>query len=183
MEITKQLLKDLWYIKSATAFVKILWNGDYTKHLKFVDMDAFSASAKDRMENPGKAYFKPKKPSKEDKTPIEKSVKKEIKKIEPVKKEVKEVKKIEPVKKEMKKIQEVKLIEKIEAPTIQAPKKAPAKIEKPVVKPTVKTTVKPIKAEKPVAKKPAAKPAAKPVAKKPATKKPAVKKPVTKKTK
>ena len=53
-------------------------------------MDAFSASTKDRMENPGKAYSKPKK------TSIEKPVKKKVKKVEPMQKEIK---KVEPTKK------------------------------------------------------------------------------------
>lgn len=56
MEITKQLLKDLGYIKSATAFVKLLSHGDYAKHLTFKDIDAFSAGAKIKMEKPGTVH-------------------------------------------------------------------------------------------------------------------------------
>ena len=56
MEINKQILKDLGYIKSVKAFVKILSHGDYSKHLTFVDMDAFSASAKIKMEKPGTVH-------------------------------------------------------------------------------------------------------------------------------
>lgn len=52
MEINKQVLKDLGYIKSIKAFVKLLWHGDYAKHLTFTDIDAFSASAKVKMEKP-----------------------------------------------------------------------------------------------------------------------------------
>jgi len=52
MEITKQLLKDLGYIKSTKAFVKLLSHGDYAKHLTFKDIDAFSVGAKTKMENP-----------------------------------------------------------------------------------------------------------------------------------
>jgi len=56
MEITKQLLKDLGYIKSAKAFVKLLSNGNYAKHLTFKDIDTFSAGAKIKMEKPGTVH-------------------------------------------------------------------------------------------------------------------------------
>ncbi len=56
MEITKQLLKNLWYIKSTNISVKILSHGDYAKHLTFVDIDAFSAGAKAKMEKPGTTH-------------------------------------------------------------------------------------------------------------------------------
>jgi large subunit ribosomal protein L15 len=56
MEINKQVLKDLGYIKSITAFVKLLWHGDYAKKLTFKDIDAFSASAKVKMDKPGTVH-------------------------------------------------------------------------------------------------------------------------------
>lgn len=56
MEITKQVLKDLGYIKSAKAFVKLLSHGEYAKHLTFTDIDSFSAAAKIKMENPGTVH-------------------------------------------------------------------------------------------------------------------------------
>ncbi len=72
MEITKKVLKDLGYIKKETAFVKLLSHGDYAKHLTFKDIDAFSAWAKAKMENPGTVHSASKKvPAK-----LEKSVKK-----------------------------------------------------------------------------------------------------------
>ena len=92
MEITKQLLKDLGYIKSTKAFVKILSNGDYAKHLTFVDVDAFSASAKQKMENPGTvhsvAHKAPAKVKKLGKKPAKKSGQKISKKDGLVKKVV-----------------------------------------------------------------------------------------------
>jgi len=56
MEITKEILKQLGYIKSIKAIVKVLWHGNYAKHLTFKDIDAFSASAKTKMENPGTVH-------------------------------------------------------------------------------------------------------------------------------
>ncbi len=94
MEITKALLKDLWYIKTVTDFVKILGNGDYAKHLTFKDIDAFSTSAKSKIENPGTVHSVAKKaPKKEEKSlkkskqsVVKKSVEKKVeKKLEPVK--------------------------------------------------------------------------------------------------
>lgn len=130
MEITKELLKDFGYIKSASDFVKILGHGDYAKHLTFKDIDAFSASAKEKMEKPGTVHAVPKKaPAK---------IAKPVKKTSPVEK--KPVKKSAPV----------KLIEE----KTEEPKKAVVE-KKPVAK---KPTAKKEPAEKkPAAKKPAAK--------------------------
>lgn len=151
MEITKQLLKDLGYIKSATAFVKLLWHGDYAKHLTFKDIDTFSASAKIKMDKPGTKHSAPNKaPAKVVKDPKSKVWKLKIKSGG--------------TKKEVKKI--VKPIEK--TPTIQAeaPKKSAPKSEKlieakvekkvPAAKKSAvnKSTEK---ADKPVVKKPAIK--------------------------
>lgn len=88
MEITKQLLKDLWYIKSTTAIVKILWHGDYAKHLTFKDIDSFSASAKEKIEKPGTVHAVSKKASTKIANPVKKmstTEKKPIKKSAPVK--------------------------------------------------------------------------------------------------
>jgi len=136
MEITKQLLKDLWYIKSAKAFVKLLSNGDYAKHLTFKDIDAFSAGAKIKMEKPGtvhslsrKAPVKVVKDKKSKvwklkvKTAVEKkAAKKEVKKIV-------EVKKVVEVKEEVKKIAKVEKVAKPAAkkPAVKPAAKKPAK--------------------------------------------------------
>lgn len=56
MEINKQVLKDFWYIKSIASFVKLLWHGDYAKHLTFTDIDSFSASAKIKIDKPGTVH-------------------------------------------------------------------------------------------------------------------------------
>lgn len=55
MELTKAMLKDLGYIKHATDIVKVLWDGDYNKHIKFVDIDLFSKSAQEKIANPKKS--------------------------------------------------------------------------------------------------------------------------------
>ncbi len=75
MEITKQVLKDLGYIKNTKRAVKLLSHGDYAKHLTFKDIDAFSAWAKTKMENPGTVHSAPTKiPAKETK-PLKKVAK------------------------------------------------------------------------------------------------------------
>ncbi len=129
MEITKALLKDLGYIKSATDFVKILGHGDYAKHLTFKDIDAFSASAKEKMEKPGTVHAVPKKAPAKIAKPVKKAPteKKPVKKSEPV-----------------------KLIEE----KIEAPKKAVVEKKPAAKKPAAK---KEPAEKKPAAKKPAAK--------------------------
>lgn len=154
MEISKQILKDLWYIKSVTAFVKLLSHGNYAKHLTFTDIDAFSASAKGKMEKPGTVHSVQKKtPIKVIKDPKSKAWKLKIRTLA----EKKAGKKLPVVKK------------------IVAKKVAPVK-EVKVVKPVAKK----VPAAKPVAKKETAvkktASVAKPAVKKSAPKKPAAKK-------
>lgn len=55
MEITKFKLKELWYIKKESEFVKVLWNGDFSKKLTFTWLEKFSKSA---LEKIGKAWAK-----------------------------------------------------------------------------------------------------------------------------
>ncbi len=126
MEITKQLLKELWYIKSVKAFVKLLWHGDYAKHLTFKDIDAFSASAKAKMEKPWTVHSIAKK------TPV-KVVKDPKSKVGKLKTKSAAEKKIS------KKI--VKSVEKVEVKKA-APIKAEKLIETPVEKVAVKKTSK-----------------------------------------
>lgn len=148
MEITKELLKDLWYIKSATAFVKLLWQGDYAKHLTFKDIDAFSAGAKTKMEKPWTTHSVSRKaPAKIVKNPKSKVWKLKIKTAD-----------------------EKKTVKSNEIAKQPAPKKAaPVKAEKLIEVKAEKKTVEKKPAKKAVEKKePAAK---KPAAKKPATKK------------
>ena len=59
MEISKASLKALWYIADANGLVKILGDGDYTKHLTFVDIDSFSTSAQQKIQTPGTLSSKP----------------------------------------------------------------------------------------------------------------------------
>lgn len=132
MEITKALLKDFWYINAVTDFVKILGHGDYAKHLTFKDIDAFSASAKAKMENPGTVHAVAKKAP--------------AKVVKPMKKATKSVAKKAPIIKETKKIETAKLIET--TPEISVEKKSPVK--KPAAK-------KPVEKKEPAVKKPAAK--------------------------
>ena len=174
MEITKQLLKDLGYIKSITAIVKILWHGDYAKHLTFKDIDAFSASAKAKLEKPGTVHSVSKKtPVKAVKDPTSKKWKLKIKttaekKLSQENASVKKTIKSSAVnvsaeKPEIKKSETVKLI--------------PSQEETPVTKPAAKKETIAKTAVKTVAKKPAAKKettakaAVKTVTKKPAAKK------------
>ena len=153
MEINKQVLKDLWYIKNIKAFVKLLWHGDYAKHLTFKDIDAFSASAKVKMDKPGTVHSAPSKaPLKVVKDPKSKVWKLKIKTTE-----------------EKKTAQANKPVKKIAAPkkVIAAKEKQPVAAQKKL--PAVKKVVE---KKEPVAKKPAT-----------TTKKPAAKKPAAKKTK
>ncbi len=154
MEVTKQVLKDLGYIKSVKAFVKLLWHGDYAKHLTFTDIDAFSASAKVKMDKPGTVHSLLKKaPIKIVKDPKSKVWKLKVKTL------------VE--KKESKKTQADK---KIVADKKVVAKKAAIKEEK-AVKPVAKKVAvkKAASADKAIAKKPLAKkatPVKKPAAKK-----------------
>jgi hypothetical protein len=204
MEITKALLKQLRYISDDKGLVKILGDGDYAKHLTFVDIDAFSKSAQEMVDKPtvvdrpgmsskvaSKTYHKIDKSLKHEarslkrKAAIAKSEKlkvENLKKIAMKKAAAKPaVKKVETLKVEKKsvekKVEQVKRVDPVKkeaAKPIKTPEKPVAK--KPETKKVIEK--KPAKAEKPVAKKPAPKR----VAAKPAAKKPAAKKP-TKKTK
>lgn len=131
MEITKALLKDLGYINAVTDFVKILGHGDYAKHLTFKDVDAFSASAKVKMEKPGTVHAVAKKAPAKIAKPV---------------KEKKPATKKAPVAKPTKKAEPVQLIE---TKVTEAPVEKKPAAKKPVEK-------KPA-TKKPVAKKPAAK--------------------------
>jgi len=54
MEINKANLKALWYIKNESTVVKVLGDGDYSKHLTFTGIEHFSKSAQDKMTTPSK---------------------------------------------------------------------------------------------------------------------------------
>lgn len=196
MEISKTLLKQLRYINNEKGLVKILGDGDYTKHLKFVDIDAFSTSAQAKIDKPGtaskmasKTYHKIDKSLKpawrtgrhearslKRKAEIAKSAKlkaESLKKMALKKTVAKSVEKKVEVLKTEKKAEPIKKIEP--AKKIESMKKEAAKPE--VKKPAVKKAI-------PAAKKPVTK---KSVVKKPKTtstaKKPAVKKSASKKAK
>lgn len=144
MEINKQVLKDLGYIKSIKAFVKLLWHGDYAKHLTFEGIDAFSASAKAKMEKPGTAHSVAKKaPVKIVKDPKSKVGKLKVKTLAEKKITKASVKKVAAKKVVAEEVVEVKV------------EKKPA-AKKPTVKKVTKEA-KPSKEEKPAAKKPAVK--------------------------
>jgi len=53
MEITKFKLKELWYIKNESILIKILWNGDFSKKLKFTGIEKFSKTAQEKIEKSG----------------------------------------------------------------------------------------------------------------------------------
>lgn len=97
MEITKAVLKELWYIKSIKDNVKILAQGDYAKKLTFVDMNAISVAAQKKIDNPWTAHSIAKK------API---------KVVKVVKDKKPVKKVVAKKAPIKKIIEKKVVEK-----------------------------------------------------------------------
>ncbi len=125
--ITKELLKELGYIKTITDVVKILGHGDYAKKLTFTDMNAISASAQKKIDNPGTVHAVPRKAP--------------VKIIKTIKKS--SVKKIETPKKASVKVE--KAVEE---------KKVPAK--KPAVKPLIAEEKK-VPAKKPAVKKAPAK--------------------------
>jgi len=150
MEINKQVLKDLGYIKNIKVFVKLLWHGEYAKHLTFKDIDAYSASAKVKMDKPGTKHSAPSKaPAKVKKDPKSKVGKLKIKTA--AEKKVAGSKKI--VEKKVVAPKAEKLIEaKVEKKSTTADKVAPKKVTEK--KETVK---KPAAADKLVVKKPAVK--------------------------
>lgn len=132
MEITKKVLKDLWYISSEQVCVKILGNGDYAKHLTFGDIDAFSAAAQQKIATPGTVHSVAKKaPAKVVRTP---------------KRAATPVAKKAPVK-----VIEKDIVVASEAPTTPVVKKTPVK------KTLVKKETTSAKSTKPAAKKPVAK--------------------------
>jgi len=135
MEISKASLKALGYIAHVKGLVKILWDGEYTKHLTFTDIDAFSTSAQAKIATPGSAA----KPSRVYKK-IEKT-KKLVKKVKVAPKKVVEkkapVKKVEEKTVAPKKVVE-KIVEKKVAPKKVVEKKAPAVADKPAKKAPVK---------------------------------------------
>jgi len=129
MEITKTILKDLWYIKKATSYVKLLGNWDWTKKVTFVDIDSYSKSAQEKIANPS---------AKKEKT---------VKKVEAKKEEKSESKVVE------KKIVKKKVEKKAPKAEKKVAKKKPA-AKKPAVKKTAekkpaakKTSTKKAKAE------------------------------------
>ncbi len=84
MKISKETLKELGYIKKRASYVKILWNGDWTKKVEFVDIDFFSKTAEEKIANPAKSVAK-----KEAKPVVEKVEKKAPAKKPAAKKETK----------------------------------------------------------------------------------------------
>lgn len=129
MEISKKVLKELWYLKHDTVAVKVLGDGDYTKHLKFVDVEFFSKSAKEKIDHPGatkigKIKVKSIKEQKQEKEGIKKEKVKKVIKEEKVSEE-------KPVKKIVKKIEAKPLLE-VEGEEIAKPKRGrPASASKP----------------------------------------------------
>jgi hypothetical protein len=70
IEISKALLWELGYIKNIENLVKVLGDGEWTKNVKFVDIDLFSKSAQDKIANPSaKGEKKAKKVVAEKKAP------------------------------------------------------------------------------------------------------------------
>lgn len=53
MEVTKFKLKEFGYIKKESELVKILWNGDFSKKLKFTGMEKFSKTAQEKIGKAG----------------------------------------------------------------------------------------------------------------------------------
>lgn len=124
LEITKEMLKKLGYIKNTKIHVKILGNGDWTKKVTFVDIDSFSKTAQEKIANPSAKKESDKKKATAPK--LEKSESKVVAKKATIKKE-----KVEKEEKAVKK---------------PAAKKVTA--EKPVKKPAAKkTSTKKTKAE------------------------------------
>ncbi len=159
MEINKQVLKDLGYIKSIKAFVKLLWHGDYAKHLTFTDIDAFSASAKIKIDKPGTVHSLLKKAP--------------IKIVKDSKSKVWKLKVKTLVEKQTSK--KIQADNKVQADKKVVAKKAAIKEEKSVKKIVVKKTPVKKEAVTAVSKKATVK-------KETVAKKPTAKKPVTKKT-
>lgn len=174
MEINKQVLKDLGYIKSIKAFVKLLWHGDYAKHLTFKDIDAFSAAAKIKIDKPGTVHSLAKKiPAKPEKQAHKLKIKSTKPKSTLVVKQTKKIEipkqipaKISIEKKEIKKVEPVKSVEKKEVVVKKPIKKEEVTVEKKSA-PVKKSVEKKIAIEK----KSVAKKIVKPVAKKPSSKK------------
>ena len=115
-EITKTLLRDLWYISNETLLVKILWDWELTKKVTFSNMDKFSKTAEAKLATPGTKSEKGFR--------IYKTIEKKIQKITTKK----------PVEK---KVVEKKVVEKVEAP------KAKAVEKKVVAKKTTTTKAEP----------------------------------------
>lgn len=134
MEITKTLLKTLWYIKSEKVCVKILSHGDYAKHLKFVDMDAISTWAQTKITTPGTVH------SVAHKAPVKivKVAKKSIKKAPATPK--KAVAPVATKQEAPKKVAPKAVAKKVEAVKKPA-KEAAAAPKKAVAKPTTKKAV------------------------------------------
>jgi len=146
MEITKELLKKLWYINSVKDFVKLLWHGDYAKHLTFKDIDAFSASAKTKIEKPGTVHSVAKKaPVKVAKDPKSKVWKLKVKSSTEKKVVAKPSKVVVEKVEAVKKAPVAKVAPKVEKKIIEkpvkkaAPKKAEAVKKAPAKKPASKT--------------------------------------------
>jgi len=132
MSVTKEVLKELWYIKTLAEVVKILWHGDYAKKITFVEMNAISASAQQKIDNPGTVHSVPRK------APV---------KVVASKKKV-------PVKK----VKAVSVVV-VKKETVKKPATKTASVKSTPVKkaPVKKTTSKTESVKKPVVKKPAVK--------------------------
>lgn len=117
MEITKTLLRDLWYIKDETLLVKILWDWELTKKITFSNMDKFSKTAEAKLATPG---------TKSDKWfKIYKTIEKKVKKIitkKPVEKKIVEKKSVEKVEAPKTKAVEKKVVAKKTTTTKSEPK-------------------------------------------------------------
>lgn len=53
MEITKFKLKELGYIKKESELIKILWTGDFSKKVTFIELEKFSKTAIQKIEKAG----------------------------------------------------------------------------------------------------------------------------------
>lgn len=163
MEISKVILKELWYIKNEKGLVKILGDGEYAKHLTFVDIDSFSVSAQAKIDKPGSSTWSKGKPY--VKIVKTKKSSSSLKKLKPVKPASAKGKKASITALSVEKTKEpVKLVSVKKAPVVDTKKPAPAKTS------TNKTTGA---VKKPAAAKkaPAKSSSIKAPAKKPATKK------------
>ena len=151
MEISKASLKDLGYIAHVKGLVKILGDGEYTKHLTFTDIDAFSTSAQEKIKTPGSGSSKPSRTyNKIEKTVKTKKVVKKAKVAAPKKPVAKSpVIADKPVKKAP-----VETVE--QTPVKETVEKAPAK-KAPVKKAVEKAPAKKAPVKKAVEKAPAKK--------------------------